>query len=195
MTKRAHTPEDYRILINAYEEGNDIDIVAQSVGIHPHTASRILREYVQEGKTAPRKRGRKTRKYDKEQITEYLVNLLGDPNHADATLEELRAVISLGPPVGLGIEPAPSRTTISEWLDGVLITIKKAHPFPAERNSDRVKNMRKEYAEWYLALGDRKKNVVFIDEHGMNLWTRRTRARSRRGQPAHVQCLLGKGAI
>ena len=124
---------------------------------------------------------------------EYLVKLLGGPNHADATLEERRAATSLGQQVGLGIEPAPSRTTMSEWLDGVLITIKKANPVPSERNSDRVKNMRKEYAEWYLALGDRKKNVVFIDEHGMNLWTRRSRARSRRGQPAHVTVPSQKG--
>lgn len=73
--------------------------MAQSVGFHPHTVSQILRECIQIGKAAPAKRGQKTRKYEKERVMEFLANLQGHPNHADATLEETRATISLELPI------------------------------------------------------------------------------------------------
>ena len=39
---------------------------------------------------------------------------------------------------------------------------------------------------WHLKLGDAEKRAAHVDERGVNLWRKRPRARSKKGQPAHV---------
>ena len=67
-----------------------------------------------------------------------------------------------------------------------MVTLKKAHHVPYSRNTERVKKDRKEFALWYLKLGTGQKKVVYIDEHGVNMWCKRSRARAPREQTAHV---------
>ena len=96
-------------------------------------------------------------------------------------------------PDGLGMSPSPSVATIARWLHCSLITLKRAYRLPYPRNTERVKQLRKEFALWYLRLGDAQRRVVHIDEHGVNLWCKRSRARAPIGQRAHIAIPSQKG--
>ncbi|XP_042221342.1 uncharacterized protein LOC121865851 [Homarus americanus] len=55
---------------------------------------------------------------------------------------------------------------------------------PAERNSPAVREARHAYATWMLATG-LQQQLVYIDETGFNLWTKRTYGRARCGERVH----------
>lgn len=79
-----------------------------------------------------------------------------------------------------GNAAAFSLKTISRILDGFLYTVKLVRDVPTERNAPRVKQSRHEYARWYLETGQFLQ-LVFLDECGYNLWTRRQYGRAVRG--------------
>ena len=54
---------------------------------------------------------------------------------------------------------------------------------PAARNSEDVKTAHQLYATWLLRTGLDEK-LIFVDEAGINLFTRRTRGRAPVGQRA-----------
>ena len=103
--------------------------------------------------------------------------------HPEFTLDqinsELRTVLPTHAHIG--------RSTLSNMLHGDLIVMKKLEDAPAQRNSEDVKDGRKEFAEWILQAMN--KELVFIDEAGINLWTKRTRGRARVGV-SREQCEL-----
>ncbi|GFO21048.1 transposase [Plakobranchus ocellatus] len=86
--------------------------------------------------------------------------------------------------------PAISQTTISGILDGLLVTTKKLEDAPAERKSDRTKQQRHAYATW-LMHEVQETEFIFIDEAGINIWTKRTRGRAVRGRRA-VRVVQGR---
>ena len=98
--------------------------------------------------------------------------------HPDFTLDqinsELRVALPTHAPIG--------RSTLSNMLHGELIVMKKLKDAPGQRNSEVAKQRRKEFAEWIMQLMN--KELIFIDEAGINLWTRRTRGRARVGERA-----------
>ena len=65
----------------------------------------------------------------------------------------------------------------------MLYTRKLVEDVPVERNSARVLDMRAVYAHWFMEQGV-VAHLVFIDETGFNIWTRRSFGRAHRGQPA-----------
>lgn len=71
-------------------------------------------------------------------------------------------------------------STIANWLDGQLITLKTVRDVTTERNSSPTKNQRYEFAKWILESAASDK-CIYIDECGFNLWTKRTYGRSARG--------------
>ena len=74
-------------------------------------------------------------------------------------------------------KPIFSEATLARALDGELISLKLARDCPAERNSERVKLSRKNFAEWMINAGIAT-HRVYVDECGYNLWTRRSYGRS-----------------
>ena len=80
-------------------------------------------------------------------------------------------------------KPNVTPDCISKSLDGMLITTKKVYLHPMQRNSETNKIKRRDYANWFLsnAIGS---TVIFIDEAGCNMWTQRTKGRSKIGLPA-----------
>ena len=72
---------------------------------------------------------------------------------------------------------------ISKSLDGMFYTLKKVYLHPHPRNSDITKESRRDYASWFLTHTTGHFSV-FVDEAGCNMWTQRTRGRSKIGLPA-----------
>ena len=92
-------------------------------------------------------------------------------DHPDFTIRNNRELCTRLPQ-----SPAVSQTTVSGILDGLLITTKKLEDAPAERNSDRTKQQRHAFATW-LMHEVQETEFIFIDEAGINIWTKRTRGR------------------
>ena len=82
-----------------------------------------------------------------------------------------------------------SDRTISRWLDGMLYTVKKVKPIPAERNKPEIIEERKSFATWFLEEGVNA-DCIYVDETNFNLHTSRTRGRSLRGR----DCVLIVGS-
>jgi hypothetical protein len=77
-------------------------------------------------------------------------------------------------------KPHISLPTVAKILDGQLIRMKKLEDAPSDRNSNATKTSRRDYAQWYMQNA-MNANVIFIDECGFNLHTRRMRGRARIG--------------
>ena len=99
--------------------------------------------------------------------------------HPEFTLAQINANIRAEIPG----EPHILISSLSNLLKSHLITLKKLEDVPADRNSDRVKEGRYEFAHWLFATGVHNE-LIFVDESGFNLWTKRSQRRAVRGTPA-----------
>lgn len=99
-------------------------------------------------------------------------------DQCDITLKEIREKLENEFPN----QKIPSITTISRYLDGQFFTVKNIKLEPESRNSEKVKLERKEYAHWFH--DNCGKYLIFIHEFNFHACTRRTRGRSKIGQPA-----------
>ncbi|RHZ00601.1 hypothetical protein DYB35_012719 [Aphanomyces astaci] len=96
------------------------------------------------------------------------------------TLQEIKDRLALG----LGIEVSTS--TLHRELDKRVFTYKTVHYEPLQMNDPLFKQKRLEYVQAFRALSGEGKIPIWIDETNFNLFTCRTKARSRRGTRAVV---------
>ena len=88
-----------------------------------------------------------------------------------------------------------SDVKIARVLDGRLVTLKlagKEADIPEERNRPRVLLARQQYAQFFTSLGVND-NIIYIDECGYNVFTRRSLGRAPRGQRVHRQVCGSRG--
>lgn len=197
MKRHRYSQEQYEKLISAYEKGTAVSVACEVLGILPDSGRTIIRNFVKHGKRSPKSRGGKNRViYDKERIISAIKGFYLDPNNSDATLKEIQEYL-LSPsvrtvlPFWNGSVRCPSAAWLGECLNHeLLFTLKIATPSPSSRNSFENKVERKKFAEWLLCLDPRR--LVFIDEHGFNLWCRRSRARSKKGDRVTIPVTIQK---
>lgn len=169
---------DKQRLVDAHNRGEDYVALARQLDIKRTTAYAIIRRAEEnDGVVAlPRGGARPQRRRVSPELAEAAVNIVEE--HPEFTLDqinsELRTVLPAHAHIG--------RSTLSSMLHGELIVMKKLEDAPIQRNSEEVKNRRKEFAEWILQAMN--KELVFIDEAGINLYTQRTRGRARVGERA-----------
>lgn len=159
-------------LIARYEDGADYIETADVLNIKPSTARSIILRH-QRGEAQEDQRG--GRREERVKLTEDVINRIVDAveRHPDYTLRQIQEELD---------EPL-SITSISRALDGRFMSMKKLEDCPAQRNSARVKEARSSYAQWYLEAGINQ-TLIYVDETSFNVYTKRTRGRSERGQPA-----------
>ena len=78
-------------------------------------------------------------------------------------------------------KPTTEKNSTGQDIRQYAIFNKKLEINAAERNSDRVTDIRKIYSDFFLQEGVLFDRVIFIDESGYNLWTARTRGLSKIG--------------
>ena len=103
------------------------------------------------------------------------------------TIEDIITLVGIGEELRrrrLPNKPAISRSTIARVCDGMLYSVKKLQACLFDRNREDVKEARRNYAQWVLEEGLVAADLIFVDESGFNLWTQRTRGRSRVGEKA-----------
>ena len=86
-----------------------------------------------------------------------------------------------------------SLITIVRILDGHLYSLKSIQAVSVERNSDETKRKRAEFSNWFLSNVHMYSAVVYVDECGYNLWTRRSNGRAPKGTPAVRVCCRSRG--
>ena len=174
-------------LIRAHENQEDYHEVARTLGIKRTTAWAIIRRHQQTG-AIERPRGgarEEVRKVDDE-MKAAMVDII--EQHPSYTLKQIREELQRLLPQ----KPVISVSTVAHVLDGALIRMKTLENIPQDRNNIRIKNERYNYANWMMAEGVGR-NLVYLDEAGFNLFTRRTRGRARIGQRAVRQVGNSRG--
>ena len=131
---------DKRRIYDSYLRGDDYLETALLLGIKRTTAYNIVkRANENDGQVAKPRGGRRRNKVSDEMRREVLdiVEL-----HPYFTIQRINAELR----VRLPRAPEVSRTALSNILDGLLITTKKLEDAPAERNSERTKEQRHQFA-------------------------------------------------
>ena len=176
MPDQKITPDDKQRLIDCHLNGDDYVDLARVLGIKRKTAYSIIARFKATGFVV-RRRGGNRRPKITDEIRRTSVEIVEE--NSDFTLDQINAELRRRLPDAAHI----SISSLCTVLDGELLTMKKLEDSPAERNSEAVKNQRRLYADWLLQDGVNNQ-LVFIDEAGYNLHTKRTRGRARRGERA-----------
>ena len=153
--------------------------MAAQLGIKRTTAYAIIRRAAENGGIValPRGGARPQRRLVSQALIDAALELV--EQHPEMTLDQINNQLRLSLPHHAHI----SRSTLSNMLHGQLIVMKKLEDAPVQRNSPEVKHCRQAFAEWLMQLPINTE-IIFIDEAGINLWTKRTRGRARRGERA-----------
>ena len=169
--------EDRDRLINPFDAHQaDYLELADTLGIKRTTARSIVANYLRTGNRHKLARGGANNSKIDDDMKARLQHVI-DANPL-ATLQQMKTGLAAALPQ----KPAVSIATISRALDGMFISLKLAEDEPEGRNAPRTIDLRFEYAEWFMAEGV-EAHLVFIDETGYNIWTRRPFGRGRRGEP------------
>lgn len=170
-------------IIKAADRGDDFVELARQLGVKRSTAYTIVRSG--RAQKLP-KGGAKRFKWDGEMQAHVLGLIQANPL---ITLKEMNANLRQQLPE----KPHVTEKTISVKLDGALYTTKLARDLPADRNSPRVIESRREFCEWLCSVDVVSGYKIFIDEFGFNTWMRRSIGRSRRGERVYRQVATQKG--
>ena len=178
------SPEVRARIVDAYLDGEDWRQVARFNGVKIGTAYHWINVNSPQ-KFAQKRGGSRGKKLTESEIDEVLEWLSAD---ASLTLEFLRMRISaeFGKDVCL--------STISNYLDGRCITLKKLCHVPEGRNSPANKEKRLEYVRRVTHLVKQGKFLIWIDESNFNLFCTRTFGRAGRGKRATIKVANSRGA-
>ena len=176
MPRARISVENKHHLFEAWQRGEDYLDRARQLNINRHTAYGIVRRASQRNGRVVLPRGGRRHGIINEDLGNLLAEIVED--HPTYTLGQIRREALIRNPM----LPPMSNTTVARCLNQRLIVIKKMEDAPGQRNTEATKERRREYALWIL--DDVARELVFIDECGINLWLRRTRGRALRGQRA-----------
>ena len=170
---------DKQRLFDSYKRNEDYQDLARQMGIKRTTAWAIVKRAEENDGQVTRPRGgiRQSRVKTTDETARVAVSIVEE--HPEFTLEQIRAELRRRLPNQLPI----GKTTLANLLSGQLIVMKKLEDAPRERNTDAVKDERFAFADWIMREGIQK-HLIFVDEAGINLHTKRTRGRAHRGQRA-----------
>jgi transposase len=163
-------------IVDAYAEGNVSQRqLAKQFRVALSFIEKLLKQHRETGNIAPKVRTAQTQtKLNSEQLS-VLEQIVAEKT--DATLAELRAELEQKTGVLIG------RSTVDRMLKKLNLTLKKKTLHATEKYSERVQQKRSEY--WQLLQGILAKDLIFIDEAGVNLALTRLFARSPKGERAY----------
>lgn len=169
------TDVDKQRIVDAYENHENYEETARVLGITRNTAYAIIRRYRRDGVISKPRGGAHNTKLDDEMIQTIIAIVEG---HCEFTLQQINAELRLRHPN----KPRICENSIATALNARLITMKLTRDVPTQRNTEAIKNERKDMANWMLLHSAVEK--IYIDESGFRLWLKRSMGRSARGQRA-----------
>lgn len=171
---------DRERIVRVANDGGDWRQLAQQLGVKYKTAYTWINADAEQ----PKRKGGSRKKLLDEQIDNIVAMIEMDPS---LTLKQLaeRTEHELGVRV--------CKSSIHNYLEGRLITLKKVHVIPATMNTDANKQLRREYVTRVSQYMRDGKTIVWMDETNINLFCRRSQARAHRNQRAVVALPASKG--
>jgi transposase len=181
---RAYSIDLRRKIVELHKEGKISQRkLAQQFHVALSFIEKLLKQEKETGNIEPKKRTKQTpTKLTPEQI-KVLDQLVEEYN--DATLDELSQLLE--DRIGVLI----SRVTVDRMLRKLNLTFKKKALHPTEKESERVQEQRYEF--WQSVREILAKDMIFIDESGINLALTRLFARSPKGKRARGARPLKRG--
>jgi transposase len=148
--------------------------LAKRFGVALSVVTRLLKQYYETGQLAPKQRpGRpKALKAEQVQVVQELVT-----TQPDLTLGELCQALQAREGVRV------SKSTLCRVMKQLELTRKKKSLHPTDKESERVQVLRHDY--WDEVRDVAVKNLIFLDESGVNLGLIRLFAWALRGQRAY----------
>jgi transposase len=108
------------------------------------------------------------------------LDILGEILHENPVLT-LKEMITAAVDRGC---PQISPSTLSTYLETMLISWKAVTYCPQQRNTDTNKDARRDYAQWFM--DNQPMHFVFVDEMGFSVATQRTHGRAGVGTPVYA---------
>lgn len=167
---------DRQRLVECANRGDDWASLAKTLAINYKTAF----QWIRSGETASKKRGSKKPKSLTTETVDLICCWLEENN--SMTLKQIKDKLLADLNIYISV------STIGNYLDGRLYTLKKVHHMPSTMNSEANKLLRKEYVNKLNDFIQAGYDVVWIDETNFNLFCRRNFGRSKVGNRA-VQTL------
>ena len=159
------------LIVECSNRGDDWKALATTFGVNYKTAYTWIRSGTAEG---AKRGGGKPKALTPAQVETMLTWLEEDTT---LTLVQLKAKLQ-------DEQMFVSTTTIANYLDGQMFTMKKIHWQPATMNSVRNKEQRKDYVTRLNNYIQQGRQVLWIDKTNFNLFCRRDCGRSRQGTRA-----------
>lgn len=164
-------------IYSAFQKGENYKLLATQLGIKTSAAyAFISRADKRDGVLEKQKGGNRVSKITPE-IREKVREIIEE--NCTLSVKEINLRLKAAFP-----SVAMCDRSVSRICENMFYTLKKVTVEPIDRNSLANKNKRAEFANWFLQEGILNENTIFVDETGMNIWTKRSNGRSKIGQPA-----------
>lgn len=173
---KKHLDPDRKRIVACANKGEDWVRLASTLNINFHTAY----EWIKSGRDHMFQKGGKKPRILSEQQVDRIIEWVEED--CSQTLKSLREKVSGEFNVRICL------STLGNYLEGRLFTLKQVHKQPVTMNSNENKMLRAHYVRTLNDYIQQGKQIVWIDETNFNLFCRRCRGRSRVGNRA-VQLL------
>jgi transposase len=175
MLRQQTSRADKQRLIQAYHDGKDYVVFGKQLGIKESTSRSLIQRFKENPN--PQQRGGHKKKKITDDVKPVLLAFIEE--NPLVTLDVIKGYLESV----CGVTAAT--TTISNYLDAQLITVKKLRDVPSERNSVSTKERRFTYAKWMIE-NDVADKCIYVDECGFNLWTKRSYGRAKKGSRCFI---------
>jgi len=172
-----------KIIEAKHKTNESIGQLAERFGVSYSFVSRLLKRYEATASVEPNPHGGGKPPLLNSRQIEILNQLVEEDN--DATLQQLS--VRLTEKTGIKV----SIPTICRLLQKLELTRKKKTVHANEAESERVQKLRSQY--WTTIREVCLKDLVFIDETGVNLAMTRRYARAKKGKRAYSKCPYNRG--
>ena len=167
-----HSIKDRELIIVSANRGDDWVALSKQLNVPYKTAY----HWVRSGNPNPNHKGGKKPKILNEEQIDRIIKWLED----DSGL----TLVQIKEKVRQVMNENISLSTVGNYLEGRLFTVKQVHYEPVTMNSVENKRKRAEYVQELNRMIELGKQIVYIDETNFNLFCRRTQGRAKAGNRA-----------
>lgn len=162
-------------IIDAYDRGVDRQVICDAFSIKRQTLNSIIKVYEKENRINKKPKGGSMKLTSEERMK--IKGWLDE----DCTL----TLSNIQKKLELEFNLKVSLSTIDRAIKSFHYTVKRRSLIPNRRNDPEVVELRYQYAMKYARMNLTKEKLFFIDEFGIEVWSRRSYGRSMVGTRAN----------
>ena len=175
---------DKKRLVKAFEECEEYVLLGRQLSYCESTVRNIIHKFEKIGLLTKSKRGGSKSKLTKDLKEFLLENLNSNPF---LTINEMITILNVEK------RESCSTGTMSTWIHKQLISFKIARRSFVEKNSLKVRLLRKQYIERFLEEKWQMCQTIYIDECGFNLWMHAKRCWKKVGERLNIPLPNNRG--